>query len=169
MGKFDMSAPASGPMALLKKLRGKPETADNGADNGAKAHRRRPADEDAAPLPKILRFIPGTAQDVRAYFLTLQYWLAGSRQNIANMVHYLVDRYADGPRAACAAGQAARAGGIPGGRRLPPAHAAEAAAPVRHERGRPAASLATRASAARWACCCCARTCWPATPATTTA
>jgi magnesium chelatase subunit H len=29
-------------------------------------------------LPKILRFIPGTAQDVRAYFLTLQYWLAGS-------------------------------------------------------------------------------------------
>ena len=28
-------------------------------------------------LPKILRFIPGTAQDVRAYFLTLQYWLAG--------------------------------------------------------------------------------------------
>ena len=30
-------------------------------------------------LPKMLRFIPGTAQDVRAYFLTLQYWLAGSR------------------------------------------------------------------------------------------
>ena len=49
-------------------------------------------------LPKLLRFIPGTAQDMRAYFLTLQYWLAGSEQNIANMVRLLVDRYADGPR-----------------------------------------------------------------------
>jgi magnesium chelatase subunit H len=37
-------------------------------------------------LPKILRFIPGTAQDVRAYFLTLQYWLAGSEDNIVNLV-----------------------------------------------------------------------------------
>ena len=51
-------------------------------------------------LPKILRFIPGTAQDVRAYFLTLQYWLAGSQENIAALVHMLVDRYAAGPRAA---------------------------------------------------------------------
>ena len=53
-------------------------------------------------LPKLLRFIPGTAQDVRAYFLTLQYWLAGSDENIANMVRLLVDRYADGPRAGAA-------------------------------------------------------------------
>jgi magnesium chelatase subunit H len=29
-------------------------------------------------LPSLLRFIPGTAQDVRAYLLLLQYWLAGS-------------------------------------------------------------------------------------------
>ena len=35
-------------------------------------------------IPKILRFIPGKAQDVRAYFLTLQYWLAGSDTNITN-------------------------------------------------------------------------------------
>jgi magnesium chelatase subunit H len=35
---------------------------------------------------------------MRAYFLTLQYWLAGSEQNIANMIRLLVDRYADGPR-----------------------------------------------------------------------
>ncbi len=49
-------------------------------------------------MPKLLRFIPGTAQDVRAYFLTLQYWLAGSEENIANLVRCLVDRYADGPR-----------------------------------------------------------------------
>ena len=48
-------------------------------------------------LPRMLRFIPGTAQDVRAYFLTLQYWLGGSEANIANMVRLLVERYADGP------------------------------------------------------------------------
>ncbi|MGZ8274469.1 MAG: magnesium chelatase subunit H [Burkholderiaceae bacterium] len=51
-------------------------------------------------VPQLLRFIPGTAQDVRAYFLTLQYWLAGSEENVASMVHFLVDRYADGPRRA---------------------------------------------------------------------
>jgi magnesium chelatase subunit H len=51
-------------------------------------------------LPKLLRFVPGTAQDVRAYFLTLQYWLAGSDANIANMVRLLVGRYADGARRA---------------------------------------------------------------------
>ncbi|MEM6730021.1 MAG: magnesium chelatase subunit H, partial [Myxococcota bacterium] len=49
-------------------------------------------------LPKLLRLIPGTAQDVRAYFLTLQYWLGGSDDNIANMVRYLVNRYAAGDR-----------------------------------------------------------------------
>ncbi len=51
-------------------------------------------------LPRMLRFIPGTAQDVRAYFLTLQYWLGCSEANIANMVRLLVERYADGPRKA---------------------------------------------------------------------
>ena len=50
-------------------------------------------------LPKILRYIPGVAQDVRAYFVTMQYWLAGSEKNIANAVRFLVDRYAAGPRA----------------------------------------------------------------------
>ncbi|MFN9960375.1 MAG: DUF3479 domain-containing protein, partial [bacterium] len=51
-------------------------------------------------LPRILRFIPGTAQDVRAYFLTLQYWLAGSEENIRSLVAFLVGRYASGPRQA---------------------------------------------------------------------
>ena len=50
-------------------------------------------------LPKLLRFIPGTAQDVRAYFMTLQYWLAGSEENLGNMVRLLVGRYAAGARA----------------------------------------------------------------------
>ncbi|UXH78562.1 magnesium chelatase subunit H [Roseateles amylovorans] len=95
MGGFDMSAPANGAMALLKRLRGKPAGKEG-----------RPASAGAQQmkvlrmLPKILRFIPGTAQDVRAYFLTLQYWLAGSQDNIANMVKLLVERYAQGPRQA---------------------------------------------------------------------
>ena len=54
-------------------------------------------------LPKIMRFIPGTAQDVRAYFLALQYWLAASEENLANLVRLLVDRYAAGPRLQMAA------------------------------------------------------------------
>ena len=89
MGRFDMSAPTSGPMALLKRLRGNKDKSAAAGANQMKMLRR---------LPKILRFIPGTAQDVRAYFLTLQYWLAGSEENMANMVRFLVDRYADGPR-----------------------------------------------------------------------
>ncbi|PPQ38228.1 magnesium chelatase subunit H [Rhodoblastus acidophilus] len=89
MGKFDMSAPASGPMALLKKLRGsKPNNEAAGASQMTMLRR----------IPKLLRFIPGTAQDVRSYFLTLQYWLAGSEENMENLVRSLVDRYADGPR-----------------------------------------------------------------------
>ena len=98
MGKFSMDAAPGGPLAFLKKLRGKPEAATDEpgerATAGAKQMRmlRR--------LPKILRFIPGTAQDVRAYFLTLQYWLAGSERNVAAMVEFLVDRYAAGPRQA---------------------------------------------------------------------
>ena len=93
MGKLDMSQPASGPMAFLKKLRGKSsEGSAPKASAGEKQMRmlRR--------LPKILRFIPGTAQDVRAYFLAMQYWLAGSEENIAGMVQLLVNAYAEGPR-----------------------------------------------------------------------
>jgi magnesium chelatase subunit H len=63
MGRFDMSAPTSSSMALLQRLRGaKGNLATTGA--GQMKMLRR--------LPKLLRFIPGTAQDVRAYFLTLQ-------------------------------------------------------------------------------------------------
>ena len=49
-------------------------------------------------LPKLLRFIPGTAQDLRLFFLTMRYWLAGSEHNIEHMVKSLVHRYAQGPR-----------------------------------------------------------------------
>jgi magnesium chelatase subunit H len=95
IGKFEMSGKASGPLALLKRLRGgksKIEGGDKAPASGAaqmKMLRR---------IPQILRFIPGTAQDVRAYFLVLQYWLAGSEDNIANLLRLLIERYADGPR-----------------------------------------------------------------------
>ncbi len=95
LGGFTMDGSQSGPMALLKKLRGSSsKSGDAKQTSGAKqmAMLKR--------IPKILRFIPGTAQDVRAYFLTLQYWLAGSEDNVVNMIRFLVDRYADGPRRA---------------------------------------------------------------------
>jgi len=89
VGKFDMSGEALGAIAWLKKLRGDRKGKSPGGKGEMKMLRQ---------LPKLLRFIPGTAQDMRAYFLTLQYWLAGSEQNIVNMIRLLVDRYADGAR-----------------------------------------------------------------------
>ena len=91
MGKFAMNGEAKGPLALLRKLRGGKKKDDQSANtSGSKqvAMLRR--------LPKILRFIPGTAQDVRAYFLTLQYWLSGSDENLEHMTRYLAHRYAKG-------------------------------------------------------------------------
>jgi magnesium chelatase subunit H len=95
IGKFDMMKPASGPMAMLKKLRGGGKDKDGVDKNktGGAAQMKM-----LRRLPQMLKFIPGTAQDVRAYFLCLQYWLGGSEDNMTNMVRYLVDRYADGPR-----------------------------------------------------------------------
>ena len=89
VGKFDMSGEALGAISWLKRLRGNRKGSSPGGKGEMKMLRQ---------LPKLLRFIPGTAQDMRAYFLTLQYWLAGSEINIANMGRMLVDRYADGPR-----------------------------------------------------------------------
>ncbi|MES2021257.1 MAG: magnesium chelatase subunit H [Pseudomonadota bacterium] len=91
MGDYRMDKPSTGLMALLKKLRGSRKP---GASSGAgqMAMLRR--------LPKILKYVPGTAQDVRVYFLTMQYWLAASDDNVVDMVRGLIDRYADGPRRA---------------------------------------------------------------------
>jgi len=90
LGRFNMDGTQGGPMSMLKRLRGsKKDSRTAGADQ-MKMLRR---------IPQMLRFIPGTAQDVRAYFLTLQYWLAGSEDNVMNMVRYLIGRYASGPRA----------------------------------------------------------------------
>ena len=94
IGRFSMDGSTRGPMAFLKKLRGKQDEGKPNATAGAQQMKmlRR--------LPKLLRFIPGTAQDVRAYFLVLQYWLAGSEENIASLVQLLVNGYADGARKA---------------------------------------------------------------------
>jgi magnesium chelatase subunit H len=91
MGNYRMDAPAKGPLALLKKLRG--SSGKDGKPNSGAGQMKM-----LRRLPKILRFVPGTAQDVRAYFLTLQYWLAGSDENVVAMVRALIDRYAAGPR-----------------------------------------------------------------------
>jgi magnesium chelatase subunit H len=88
LGPLRMDSSDKGPLAMLKKLRGSKKKPGSGA--GQMAMLRR--------LPKILKFIPGAAQDLRAYFLIMQYWLSGSQDNIADLVRFLVGRYADGPR-----------------------------------------------------------------------
>ncbi|MEY8875548.1 MAG: magnesium chelatase subunit H [Leptothrix sp. (in: b-proteobacteria)] len=93
LGQFDMSKPASGAMAWLKKLRGKPEKDGAQAPKGGAAQMKM-----LRRLPQMLRFIPGTAQDVRAYFVSMQYWMAGSDENLLNLVRHVIDRGADGPR-----------------------------------------------------------------------
>lgn len=85
MGTLDMAKPTSNLGKLMKRLRGssKPSTED-----GAKKMQmlRR--------LPKILKFIPGKAQDLRAWFLVMQYWLGGSDDNVRSMIQFLLNRYA---------------------------------------------------------------------------
>lgn len=96
LGRFSMqddgasSSPWS-PMALLRKLRGERGDGRSAGERQLTMLRQ---------LPRLLRFIPGKAQDVRVWFLAMRYWLAGSDTNIANLVRLLVDRYAAGPRAA---------------------------------------------------------------------
>ncbi|MEM7597695.1 MAG: magnesium chelatase subunit H [Pseudomonadota bacterium] len=84
MGTLDMSAPESATRRLLKKLRG---SSKPNSDDGAKKMRmlRR--------LPRILRLIPGKAQDLRAWFLMMQYWLGASDENVEAMIRFMISRY----------------------------------------------------------------------------
>ena len=84
MGDLDMSKPASGPMGLLKKLRGAKKHDSASGAKKMKMLRR---------LPKILKLIPGKAQDLRSWFLCMQYWLGGSDENIEQMMRMLLSRY----------------------------------------------------------------------------
>jgi magnesium chelatase subunit H len=92
MGRFDMGGDAGrgpwSPVSLMRRLLGGKREGTTGGSAGERQMRalRR--------VPKLLRFIPGPAQDVRAYYLVLQYWLAGSADNLANLVRLLVVRYA---------------------------------------------------------------------------
>ena len=93
LGRFSMGGSQGTIVNLLKKLRG---AKTNNATEKASAGEKQLA--MLKRLPKILRFIPGSAQDVRAYFLAMQYWLAGSEENIGHLVRFLVAKFADGPR-----------------------------------------------------------------------
>ncbi|WP_420391958.1 magnesium chelatase subunit H [Acuticoccus sp.] len=99
MGRFAMGGEAKGVVGLLKKLRGGKSAAKSSGASQMKMLRR---------LPKILKYIPGTAQDVRAYFVAMQYWLASSNENVAELVRFLVGRYAGGVREGLARSMEAR-------------------------------------------------------------
>ena len=85
MGDLDMMKPASATMQLLKSLKPKMKPGAKGGEKTMTMLRR---------MPKILRLIPGKAQDLRAWFLSMQYWLGGSDDNIEQMVRFLLSRYA---------------------------------------------------------------------------
>ena len=89
MGEFVMGRPVRGPLAMLKRLRGSKKKGRSAGQGQMKLLRQ---------VPKVLRFIPGKAQDLRAYFLTMQYWMSASDANLVSMVRLLVDRYAAGAR-----------------------------------------------------------------------
>jgi magnesium chelatase subunit H len=94
LGAFRMNGSQTGIVALLKRMRGGGGKAKAGGAAGAGAKQMAMLRR----LPKILRFIPGPAQDMRAYFLTMQYFLSGSAENIEGMARLLVGRYASGAR-----------------------------------------------------------------------
>ena len=87
MGDLDMAKPPSALGALMKKLRGGSTSEPGRPKSGERqmAMLRR--------LPKILKFLPGKAQDLRAWFLSMQYWLGGSDDNIEAMLRFLIARY----------------------------------------------------------------------------
>ncbi len=86
MGDLDMAKPSSAAMQLLKKLRGSKSPSGSSGEKQMKMLRR---------LPKILRYVPGKAQDLRAWFLCMQYWLGGSDDNFEGLLRHLIGRYSD--------------------------------------------------------------------------
>ena len=155
VGKFDMSAEALGMIDWLKKLRGKQDREPG----------RQGRDEDAAAAAEAAALHSRHRAGHARLFPDLQYWLAGSEQNIANMVRLLVDRYANGPRKALR--------GI--AKVEPPIDYADIGVYHPTMKGRIAESAdklpagPADATAAPSACCCCARICSPAMPAIMTA
>ena len=91
MGSLVMGGPQTGALAFLKRLHSSKKNKGGSAGTRQMAMLRR--------LPRILKYIPGKAQGLRAYFLTLQYWLACSDENVVNLVRFLIGQFAAGPRA----------------------------------------------------------------------
>lgn len=89
MGGFKMGGKESAPLKFMKNLRGKKK---DGSSDGASQMRM------LRQLPKMLKFVPGSAQDLRAYFLTMQYWLSCSDVNMVSLIRLLVNKYVTGPR-----------------------------------------------------------------------
>lgn len=90
LGGLSMNSTDKGPLAWLKRLRGGGKSGTPSSGAGQMKMLKR--------LPKLLRFIPGPAQDLRNYFLCMQYWIGGCEDNVGAMVRLLVSRYASGPR-----------------------------------------------------------------------
>ncbi|MEL6585497.1 MAG: cobaltochelatase subunit CobN [Pseudomonadota bacterium] len=85
MGDLDMGQPSSAAVTLLKKLRGTKQPSATSGEKQMRMLRR---------LPKLLRYIPGKSQDLRAWFLCMQYWLGGSDENFEGLLRSLLGRYA---------------------------------------------------------------------------
>lgn len=90
MGGFVMGSGSEGGWfrKILARLRG----ASGGAGASGRDSGRRQL-STLRRLPQLLRFIPGRAQDMRQWFLTMQYWLSGSPENLEAMVRSLLARY----------------------------------------------------------------------------
>jgi hypothetical protein len=160
MGRFKMDGEQKGPLAILKKLRG--DRSKSRKDTGRSAGERQIA--MLRRLPKLLRFIPGTAQDLRNYFLAMQYRIAASDVNIANLVRLLVDKYCRRRAARLSRlGHGRSPRRISGTGRLSPRHQGPG---QRHDIKALPAKPAPRA---RSGFCCCAPTSCRATPAIMTA
>ncbi|KIT14887.1 cobaltochelatase subunit CobN [Jannaschia aquimarina] len=87
MGDLDMAEPSSAAVQLLKKLRGSKAPSGTSGEKQMRMLRR---------LPKLLKYVPGKAQDLRAWFLCMQYWLGGSDDNFEGLLRHLLGRYAPG-------------------------------------------------------------------------
>lgn len=162
MGRYVAGQQSGGLMGLLKKLRPQSSKPAQGNTPSASAGARQMT--MLRRLPKLLRLIPGTAQDLRVFFLVMRFWLAGSEENLRRMMHLLVNRYAQGPR------QVLREQT----RVEDPIEYPEVG--VYHPRMKarlseqPRDLPIPRGSKTRppWVCCCCVRTCCRATRRTTT-
>jgi magnesium chelatase subunit H len=87
LGRLDMANEPGGVLGLLKKLKPKRD------GKGSKLSAGESQLKLLRNLPKILKFIPGPAQDLRTYFLGLQYWLSGSAENLTSLAAMMISRY----------------------------------------------------------------------------